>query len=528
MSLEHHNSMRVTIVLPHENIPLWLRNIILTLFEANGISLSVIVLSARHCPYKVRAKAFAAWQWFDNKIFARTSSLAQYTERLVNVRDDFKTSRDWIFLNEGTEDIADCKYARDADLVVWMAFHRPPPELTEQLEFGVWSLSNSINPAAGFWELVGRVPVTACELIRYGKGEGEDRILSCAYTATDKLLLSRSLVAVRAKDQVLLMSMLRRLVGRDDPVRSSMSTDGSVRPGRSIPNLPQLLLGVGKLYFRYAINVVKRPFYFDQWQLAYRIGGERLNQEGLTRLAPKHKGFWADPFVIRREGRTVIFFEELPDGESRGKILFLELLDDGSVGAPCVVLERDYHLSYPFLFEFEGSLFMVPESAEANRVEAFRCVRFPDQWESHAILLDGVRAFDPTLFEFENRWWMFATIQHNGNSSDDELHLFYASGPFEEWTPHPLNPISVDVRSARPAGALYWEDGQIFRPAQDCSARYGYALSIQKILRMNTQEYEEEEAHRIFPDSIPGAQGTHTINQSSGVTVYDFDARCRK
>ena len=123
---------------------------------------------------------------------------------------------------------------------------------------------------------------------------------------------------------------------------------------------------------------------------------------------------------------------------------------------------------------------------------------------------------------------MFVTIQHHGNSTDDELHLFYSSDPFGEWTAHPLNPIELDVRSARPAGSLFRERGRLFRPAQDCSARYGSAISIKEIRCMTTDNYEETEVARILPDWAIGAHATHTVNQASGVTVYDCEARCRK
>ena len=171
---------------------------------------------------------------------------------------------------------------------------------------------------------------------------------------------------------------------------------------------------------------------------------------------------------------------------------------------------------------------MIPESADAGRVEAFRCIEFPDRWESHAVLLDNIRAFDATLLEHDGRWWMFAAVQHNGNTTCDELQLFYAQGPFDKWTPHPANPISLDIRCARPAGAFYKHEGQLYRPAQDCSVRYGYALSIQRVKMLDVDNYEEETVQRILPEWSGDIHGTHTVNQSDGITVYDCFVRRRK
>jgi hypothetical protein len=528
MDAEPVRKLRVTLVLPHRRVPLWLRNILLGLHEADRLLLKVVVLATERCPYESGLQPFFAWKWLDSRVFGRKSSGKRQTERLTDLQEDLEFERKYDFSAAEFANVAESIQPDQSDLIIWMAFERPPAELISRSGFGVWTLGNAVNAAAGFRELVSGVPVTVCHLVKYGAASDEDRVLACAFVATDRLLLSRGIVAVRANDQALLMSMINRAHRRGGDALSASATARAFQLGHNIPGLPKLLWGLGRIYGRYVIDFIKGLFYFDQWQLAYRIGGSRLDQEGLTRLAPLHKGFWADPFVVARDGRTFIFFEELPEDSCRGNISAIEIHADGSAGQPRIVLQCDCHLSYPFLFEFEDTLYMVPESGEAGRVEVFRSVRFPDRWEPYAVLLDGVCAFDPTLVEHEGRWWLFVTIQRNGNSTDDELHLYHAPGPFDEWTPHPLNPIRLDVRSARPAGALFREKGELFRPAQDCSVRYGYAISIQKVLRMTTEEYEEVEVRRILPGWAGDARGTHTINQSGEVIVYDYEARLRK
>jgi hypothetical protein len=232
--------------------------------------------------------------------------------------------------------------------------------------------------------------------------------------------------------------------------------------------------------------------------------------------------------VIHRENRTIIFFEEFEAKTSKGRIVALEIAEDGSVGPLTVVLDCEYHLSYPFIFEHEDSLYMIPEGADSGRVEAFRCVEFPYRWEAHSVLLDNIRAFDATLVQHGGQWWMFAAVQHNGNTTCDELHLFHAEGPFEQWTPHSANPIVLDIHCARPGGAFYLKDGQLYRPAQDCSERYGYGLSIQRVVRLDLDGYDEETVCQIAPDWTEDIRGTHTVNQANGITVYDCLARVRK
>jgi len=112
--------------------------------------------------------------------------------------------------------------------------------------------------------------------------------------------------------------------------------------------------------------------------------------DGFVRLDPPRGGFWADPFPLQRDGRSYIFFEELPAGSSKAHISVIEVNRDGSTSAPVKVLERDYHLSYPFLVEEGGELYMIPETASNRTVEVYRCVDFPTKWKLERVLLKDV------------------------------------------------------------------------------------------------------------------------------------------
>ena len=505
-----------------------MKGLLCRLEDVDGLSLSVIGVAEQDVTPSRYRDLFSVWQEFDAKIFSdgsRQLGRCSFEDFLSETPED-KWAGQQVFRENGP--FVDFLREQSFDIVLWMLPARPAKQILDQARVGVWSLSNVRSDTVGFRELIDAVPVTSCELNRLGSVPKEDTVLGQAFAKTDRKSLARTLRVVHALDESLVVSKLNQIIGLGESVLQSRPVEQQLAARQRRPGTIRLLYGLGRLYGRYMASLAMARFYRDQWQLGYRVGGERLSQKGLLRLAPAHKGFWADPFVIRRDGRAVVVFEELPEEKPEGRIAVIEIDEDGRAGPPRVVLERDYHLSYPFLLEFNDELFMVPESADAEKVEAFRCVSFPDQWESHAVLLEGIRAYDPTLIEHEGRWWMFVTIQHNGNTTDDELHLYYASDPFGQWVAHPANPICLDVRCARPAGALFRENGQLFRPAQDCSVRYGYALSIQRVIRMNTTEYEEETVQRILPDWAEDAQGTHTVNQAGGITVYDCIARRRK
>jgi hypothetical protein len=281
------------------------------------------------------------------------------------------------------------------------------------------------------------------------------------------------------------------------------------------------LLPLGK---RIVERGIQKGTSLDQWFLAFRFGGRGLpaDLKGFTRIEPPLGATWADPFALEKNGRYYVFFEELPYRASKGHISMIELDAQGRSSAARRVLELDCHLSYPFLLEHEGALFMVPECAQSGRVEAYRCIDFPSRWRLEKILLDGVRLVDATLARSGDRWWMLANgAAGESRVFDDELHIFHAASPFAEWREHRRNPVKSDVRSSRPAGALFWRNGALHRPAQIDAPLYGSGLSINRVLRLSPDDFAEREVERLVPPAASGLLGLHTVNRAGDLTVVD-------
>jgi len=77
------------------------------------------------------------------------------------------------------------------------------------------------------------------------------------------------------------------------------------------------------------------------------------------------------------------------------------------------------------------------------------------------------------------------------------------------------------VRSARPAGRLFWSKGVLYRPSQDSSLRYGYATTISKVENLSPSAYKETEVLKILPDWDNDIIGIHTLNLTDEMTLID-------
>ena len=264
-------------------------------------------------------------------------------------------------------------------------------------------------------------------------------------------------------------------------------------------------------------------FFYKQWVILIRkgINDESPSWNHFTPLIPPSDRLWADPFVWMHHGNYYIFFEERLYSSNRAHIACITLDHQLNYLDHYVVLERPYHLSYPFIFEHQEQIYMIPETEKNRSIELYRCVGFPHHWEFVKTLRSDIRAVDATLLQADGRWWLFANVREGGKTWET-LHLFYADHFLtDQWTPHPQNPIVKDIRSARPAGRIFLHNGQLIRPSQDCSVRYGYAINFNRICRLTESDYSEVHQWSLEPPTQKHILGTHTWNASGGLTTID-------
>ena len=261
-----------------------------------------------------------------------------------------------------------------------------------------------------------------------------------------------------------------------------------------------------------------------RWFVAMRqnsggsIASPDLDLNGFREVPlPQGSDQMADPFLWEAEGRTYLMFEEIPAGSYRGRLGCVEVFENGSCSEMRIILQRDYHLSYPCVVPANGELFLLPESYQAGRVDLFRFSRFPWEVELVSSLVQGLALVDTTPILLDGRWYFFTTTL----PPFMETLLFWADRLDGTWNLHPASPISSSVRNSRSAGNLFWRDGRLYRPTQDCSARPGHAIQVNEVTRLTATEFEERPVNWIPPAWCPGLLGTHTWNESSRFQVTD-------
>ncbi|WP_051134000.1 hypothetical protein [Methylocystis sp. ATCC 49242] len=280
--------------------------------------------------------------------------------------------------------------------------------------------------------------------------------------------------------------------------------------------------------FRCARAIYHLCCHSPHWRVGWRFvdGPDVVDSGALTGPAwrvmqDREMNFAADPFPIHWRGRSGVFYERLDYRTDRGEIYYQEFDAAGPVGEPTPALVEPWHLSYPFLIEHEGELYMAPEASASGGVTLYRCVAFPGKWEPVARMLDGVEAADATIFRHGDRYWITSVVRDGVGGYSDTLALHHAHSLFGPWQAHAQNPVLVDSRYARPAGAVVSRKGVLLRPVQDCSEGYGKRIVIMRIDQLDEENFLQTPVKLVAPGAgWPGAR-LHTLNRCGRLECID-------
>ncbi len=331
--------------------------------------------------------------------------------------------------------------------------------------------------------------------------------------------LSGALETVMARTLSMLAAVLSDAPRLVPQLKYSAAGGAQPRPAKYV--LRGLAVSIAKEIYRLCCHA---PHWHVGWRYSPAanvwqtgdLSGPRWNVLG----DPGHR-FYADPFPIQWQGRTFVFFEDLDHHVGKGIISAIEFDGRGPVGGVLPVLEEPWHLSYPFLIEEGGDLWMIPESTGHRDVALYRCVRFPDKWERHATLLSGLELADVTITRHNGLNYMFGAWRDGTGGYSDTLSIYYAESLFGPWRPHASNPVLMDRATTRPAGNFVHIDGKLLRPVQDCTHGYGCALGLAEILELSPTTFRQDVRHILKPGPVWPGRKLHTLNRCGNLEVID-------
>jgi hypothetical protein len=229
---------------------------------------------------------------------------------------------------------------------------------------------------------------------------------------------------------------------------------------------------------------------------------------------------FADPCAFMDEnGSVVLLAEDFTTGKLDGKIARITYNKETGFSTPTTVLNAGSHFSYPMLYEEDSKTYMLAENALDGGLHAYEYDK-----KNHTLTdkkkVSDLPLVDATVLKKDGKYWLFASIL--GKGVFNELHIFYADSFLGPYTPHAQNPVKKGHNGSRPAGGFIVVDGSIYRPAQNGAYYYGESITIQRVKKLTTAEYQEEVYMQIRADKNSKFNlGIHTINAAGNYIVTD-------
>ncbi len=440
------------------------------------------------------------------------------------------------------EDIKEIKNF-NLDIILKFGFSVLTGDILNIPKYGIWSYESDNllkSEPLGYWEVINKGKTTGSILQILNEDLVRSRVIHSSRMLTNYISISKNQNACYWRSATIIPRIIEGIYnhGGSYLLRLEKRNNNLINFHNRLINFHNrrfnkttssftTLGNIFKHFWKVSKRLIQKIFFNDHWDVLYKINSDETFFPSLKEfksLPTPADRFWADPFVISKDDKHYIFVEELLYKTNKGHIAVLELDNKGNFLGSKKVLERTYHLSYPFLFKCDDTYYMVPETGENKTIELYKCSEFPYKWEFVMNLMENIYAADATLFYCNNKWWLFCCMDKTGKNIGmlDELYLFFSDNLFtKNWQSHPNNPICTNTRTARPAGKIFIKNDKIYRPSQDCSGIYGRGININEIIKLSETEYEESVITKIIPKDDDELIGTHTFNFDDKITVID-------
>ena len=266
----------------------------------------------------------------------------------------------------------------------------------------------------------------------------------------------------------------------------------------------------------------------ETWNIAFRkkCNGLFDKRHPFTIIKNGYKGWYADPFLFEYEKETYLFAEFFSYRLNRGLIVCSKYDNQrGDFTKFQEIINEDFHLSYPVVFEFNNKIYMLPEASESNALYLYESIAFPYEWKRLEPVMDGLKLVDTTPIIVGDKLYALSLRLRIDNHELGDLVLLEFNGKTFDISKQGI--LTDDMSIARPGGEVIREHDRFYRVSQNCEEDYGRNISISELSKDFIIDYSEKIIKTITPDEInvknsKKACGVHTYNRGKKIEVIDL------
>ena len=272
------------------------------------------------------------------------------------------------------------------------------------------------------------------------------------------------------------------------------------------------------------INIIIKKilgYEYNKWCIA--IVDKKKSLKNIIFYPPKNE-FWADPFYFRYNNKDYCFFERYFYSTKKGELACAEIKNYKLVNI-ITVLKKKYHLSFPNIFKYKKNIFLVPETHENKRLEIYICKKFPNKWNLYSTAFEGEITCDPLILLRNKQLWLFINkTKKNLLNLNQDLYIYQIDSlKLKSIVSHKKNPVISNLDGGRNAAQNFFYNKSITRISQNCKNLYGESLNINKINKLNLNEYQEKKIRKIIPSNFADKNiiGTHSLSKFKNKYLVD-------
>lgn len=538
--------LRVGIMLDTYHLEAWDYKMLEEISRSDYASIELVILNEKQDEKKSYSDTilsnrntllYSAYTKFEDRISQTKPALTPMNAKIllknipvIGIKPEIDKNSDW-FQQQDIERIQES----NLDVIVKCGFGVLKGDSLKIAKYGVWSCTYADTTVIrggppGFWETFERMGERGVILQILTEDAENGIVLYRSFLSCNSFFVRRNNIDCFLKSSLFVPRTLKRL--HDEGEKAFF--DKIERDNKKVnfynyqlykyPNNFEFLKMFIKYSYRMSAYFFPLIFFRNHWLLMYDLNDQiSTSFWRFKKIIPPRDRFWADPHVFFKDDMYYIFFEDYIYKKKKGHISLIEMQQSGKYSDPVIVLNEPFHLSYPHVFEYNGTLYMTPETRSAKSINLYQCTDFPTEWKHRATLIDSINAVDPTILFHKNKWWLFANVaEHEGTSTEDELYLFYSDNLLSHnWKSHPMNPVISDVKRARPAGKILERNGILYRPSQCCNPWYGYGIKLNEIVALTENDYSEREIAFIEPKWDKKLIGVHTLCHENRLTMID-------
>ena len=412
----------------------------------------------------------------------------------------------------------------EIDFIINFSEYKIVGEALGVTKHGIWDFSFSDGRSVPcLWEIYNNKPITRACLIGTSGIDRNRTLLKEGYLKTS-ISVVRNIDNLYSEASKWPLRICNVILKTNSTLAYKQMPLEAIETNISPRNYHLLLLGLIQFKF-FVKKAFKALLYTDYWNIG--IADVPIQKFLDPEIKPKIEWypllpfthFMADPFALHFNDKLHIIYEDFKYNQGIGKIASMSF-DSGSFEAQSIVIDEEFHMSYPFLIRHQNNIYCIPETYQKKQVRLYKAENFPSTWKFEKVLIDNYSGIDSTVLKYKNVWYLFSTNKDDGPHYN--LNIHYSTSLFGPWEVHPQNPVKTDIRSARPAGTFFTSQGELYRPSMDYSEKVEGRIILNKIKVLTTSEFEEEVHTEINPFSDTYfSDKVHTLCQAGPYTLID-------